>query len=506
MKFIRWAQWRIDRNGEGVLGYIVNNSFLCGPTFRGMRHSLLGSFNTIYILNLHGSIRIQERVPDGEKDKNVFDISQGVCILLCVKERDNPEPAKVYYADMWGNREEKYRKLFEKDVQSTEWSKLQPESHQYFFVPYPTGYSAEYDTGWKVSDIFINSVVGIVTGRDTKLTIHQTTEELKETVTDFVSLSVEEARERYNLGKDTQDWKVHLAQADIRNHPDSNLHIKPIHYRAFDARWTYYTGKSKGFHQRPRIEIMRHLLEENTALCVCRIVTSRRWQHALITDKITDKCCISNRGSESAHVFPLYLYPDSGGLGLDIERELNFKQAFLTAFAESLGVPQIPPLNLPEDITPEEILAYIYAVLYSRSYRERYYEFLRYDFPRIPLPQDIDYFRNLAALGQELINWHLLTDVQIPPRHRFEGEGEGVVRKPRHEDGNVWINDTQHFTNVPADVWEYEIGAYQVCEKWLKDRKGKTLSHEEIRLYPMIMASITETLRIMTAIDWVLEF
>ncbi len=505
MKFIRWAQWRIDRNGEGVLGYIVNNSLLCGPTFRGMRYNLLDSFNTIYILNLHGSNRIQERVPEGEKDVNVFDISQGVCILLCVKERDNPEPSKIYYSDVWGNREEKYRKLLENDVQSTEWSELQPESHQYFFVPYPTGYSVEYDSGWKVPDIFINSVVGIVTGRD-KLTIHQTTEELQETVTDFVSLSVEEARERYNLGKDTQDWKVHLAQADIRNHPDSNLHIKPIHYRAFDALWTYYTGQSKGFHQRPRIEIMRHLLKDNAALCVCRIVTSRKWQHALITDKITDKCCISNRGSESGHVFPLYLYPDPDGLLGSTERELNFKPDFLTALSESLGLPQITPLNLPEGIAPEQILAYIYAVLYCPTYRERYYEFLKYDFPRIPLPQDIDHFRNLAALGQELIDLHLLKDRTIPHRHLFEGEGDGVVSKARYEDENIWINDTQYFTNVPAEVWEYMFGAYQVCEKWLKDRRGKVLSHAEVRQYRSILVAIAETLRVMEEIDRVLEF
>ena len=500
VKFIRWAQWRIDRNGEGVLGYIVNNSFLCGPTFRGMRYSLLNSFNTIYILNLHGSIRIQERVPDGEKDKNVFDISQGVCILLCVKERNKPELAKIYYSDMWGNRKEKYRKLSENNVQSTEWSELQPESHQYFFVPYPTGYSAEYDSGWKVPDIFINSIVGIVTGRD-KLTIHQTTAELKETVTDFVSLSVEEARERYNLGKDTEDWKVHLAQADIRNHLDSNQHIKPIHYRAFDARWTYYTGQTKGFHQRPRLEIMRHLFEENVALSVCRIVTSRQWQHALITDIITDKCCISNRGSESGHVFPLYLYPNPEGSLIDEEIELNIKPEFLTALSQALQLPQTGQFQLPEGITPEQILAYIYAILYSPTYRDRYYEFLRYDFPRIPLPPDIDQFRTLASLGQKLIDLHLLNSVPTTTTHRFEGEGENVVGKVRYEGGNIWINDTHHFTDVPQEVWEYEIGAYQVCHKWLKDRKDTTLTIDDVRQYRSILIAIAETIRIMDTID-----
>ncbi len=502
VKFIRWAQWRIDRNGEGVLGYIVNNSFLCGPTFRGMRHSLLGSFNTIYILNLHGSIRIQERVPDGEKDKNVFDISQGVCILLCVKERDNPEPAMVYYFDMWGNRSEKYRKLFENDVRSTEWSKLKPESHQYFFVPYPTGYSAEYDSGWKITDIFQTSSIGIVTARD-KLTIHRTAEAIRETVTDFVSLSVEDARVKYNLGDDTRDWKVHFAQVDLRNHPNANQHIKPINYRPYDTRWTYYTGGTKGFHCMPRPTNMPNLLSENIALCICRIVTSKNWQHALVTDNITENCYVSNRGSESGHVFPLYLYPDSEVLLGSTERELNFKPAFLTTLAETLGLPQITPLNLPEGIAPEEILAYIYAVLYSPTYRERYFEFLRYDFPRVPLPKNIDYFRNLAALGQELINWHLLTDVQIPNRHRFEGEGEGVVETPHHEDGSVWINATQHFTDVPAEVWEYEIGAYQVCKKWLEDREkeNKTLSHTEVRQYRSILVAVAETLRVMAEID-----
>ena len=505
VKFIRWAQWRIDKNGEGVIGYIVNNNFLDAPTARGMRQNLFVSFNAIYVLNLHGSNRRTEAVPTGQKDENVFDIIQGVCILLCVKQRNNSSSAKVYHADMWGSREERYRKLSETDVQTTEWTELQPTSSYYLFVPQETDYSAEYESGWKITDIFQTSSIGIVTARD-KLTIHRTAEEVRETVTDFVSLSVDEARERYSLPRDTRDWQVHLAQADLRNNPDAEQHITSIFYRPFDTRWTYYTGRSRGFHCMPRPANMPHLLTENFALCVCRIVTSPNWQHALVTDKITENSYVSNRASESGHVFPLYLYPDSGGLGLDTERELNFKPAFLTALSESLGLPQTPPLKLPEGIAPEEILAYIYAVLHSPTYRERYYEFLRYDFPRIPLPQDIDHFRKLAALGQELIGWHLLKDMQIPARHRFEGEGDGVVSKLRYEDGNVWINATQYFTDVPADVWEYEIGAYQVCKKWLKDREKekKTLSHAEVRQYRSILVAVAETLRVMGEIDGVL--
>ncbi len=224
----------------------------------------------------------------------------------------------------------------------------------------------------------------------------------------------------------------------------------------------------------------------------------------MITNQITDKSYISNRTSESTYVFPLYLYPNPEELGLATERSLNFKSPFLAALSEALELPQTAPFNLPEGIAPENILAYIYAILSSPTYRQRYYDFLKYDFPRIPLPQDIEHFRTLAALGQHLIDWHLLKDVQIPAVHRFEGEGDGVVEKARYLDGRVWINPTQYFTDVPEDVWEYEIGAYQVCEKWLKDRRGEVLRHEDVRQYRAILVAIAETLAVMAEIDSVL--
>ena len=512
VKFIRWAQWRIDKNGEGVIGYIVNNSFLDGTMFRGMRKSLLDSFNTIYLLNLHGSNRRTEAVPTAQKDENVFDISQGVCILLCVKESDKPAPAKVYYADLWGSREEKYNTLSETDVQSTDWCKLQPTSPYYLFVPQATDYSTEYESGWEITSIFHIGSVGIATGRD-KLTIHQTTEKLRETISDFVSLTEIEVKEKYNL-QDSGDWNVPSAQTDLRNHLDLEQHIQPIHYRPHDTRSTYYTGQTSGFHARPRRDVMHHLLVENLALCVCRVVKSPIWQHTLITDQITDKSYISNRTSESTYVFPLYLYPNPEELELSTERSLNFKPAFLTALSEALALPQTAPFNLPEGVSPEEVLAYIYAILYSPKYRERYYDFLKYGFPRIPLPQDLEHFRTLAALGQRLIDCHLLKDIlpaetsptgtRVSAVHRFEGEGDGVVAQVRYSDGRVWINPTQYFTDVPLAVWEYEIGAYQVCEKWLKDRRGEALSHAEVRQYRAILVAVAETLRVMAEIDGVL--
>jgi len=213
---------------------------------------------------------------------------------------------------------------------------------------------------------------------------------------------------------------------------------------------------------------------------------------------------MSNKGSESTYVFPLYLYPNPEELGISTERSLNFKSVFLTALSEALELRQTDSFNLPEGVSPEEILAYIYAILYSPTYRERYYAFLKYDFPRIPLPQGIDQFRTLAALGQRLMDWHLLKDVQIPTLHRFEGEGDGVVVNVRYEDKKVWINRTQHFTDVPEKVWEYEIGTYQVCEKWLKDRKGEELGRAGLQHYRAILMAITETLAVMVEIDAVL--
>ena len=506
VKFVRWAQWRIDRNGEGVIGYIVNNGFLYGIIFRGMRQSLMNSFNAIYCFNLHGSSRIGEIVPDGETDENVFDIQQGTAILLCVKERDNVAPAKIYYADLWGSREEKYATLSHTDIQTTTWIELTPDSPFYHFVPRHDQHIEEYETGWELTDIFQASSIGIITARD-RLTIHSTPEAVRATVTDFVSLSESEARQQYRLPRDRRDWQIRLAQEDLQNHPEAEQHIVPINYRPFDIRYTYYTGQSRGFHCMPRPAIMQHLLMgENLALCTHRIIRSATtWQHIFITNRITDGNCVSNRDGPT-HVFPLYLYPNPEELGLATERSLNFKSPFLTALSETLELPQTAPFNLPEGISPEDILAYIYAILYSPTYRHRYYDFLKYDFPRIPLPEDIDQFRTLAALGQRLIDWHLLKDVQIPAVHRFEGEGDGVVGKARYLDGRVWINPTQYFTDVPEDVWKYEIGAYQVCEKWLKDRRGEVLRHEDVRQYRAILVAIAETLAVMAEIDAVLEF
>ena len=513
VKFIRWAQWRVSQHGEGIIGYIVSHSFLDGPSFRGMRHNLINSFNAIYLLNLHGNIRKTESVPDGQSDENVFDIQQGVTILLCVKERGNRHPARVYYADVWGTRAEKYSVLSATDVLNTEWEELHATAPYYLFVPQCTEHKAEYEAGWEISDIFQEHSVGFVTSRD-KLTIHRTEEAVRQTVADFVSLSDAEARQKYRLKKDSRDWKVRSAQADLRAHCDKedghfgthylpkDEYIARASYRPFDTRFTYYTGQSRGFHSTPARKIMHHLLTgENLALCMCHGVKSPVWQHVWITNCIAEKSCVSNKSETASHVFPLYLYPHPEELELSRTRELNFTPAFLKALSEKLALPQIKPFGLPDGISPEDILAYLYAVLHSPAYRERYIAFLKYGFPRIPLPTDMAQFQKLVGFGQTLIDAHLGRHELPDATSRFEGEGDSVVARVQYRDGHVWINPTQYFSDVPLAVWEFEIGSYQVCEKWLRDRRGEALTHADIRQYRQVLAAVAETLRVMQAID-----
>ena len=239
VKFIRFAQWKIDTAGEGIIGFITNHNYLDNPTFRGMRQSLLNSFNKIYILNLHGSSLKKEKSLDGSKDENVFDIKPGVAIALFIKNR-NIKEKEVYYADLFGKREAKYHWLDRHNILNVEWKRLKPESPDYLFIPEDSSLKSEYDKYWKITEIFPLNNIGIVTARD-ELTIKWTPEEIWQTVSKFVNLSPESARYTFNLGKDSIDWKVEWAQRDLKESGPSKNRITPILYRPFDIRYTYYT-------------------------------------------------------------------------------------------------------------------------------------------------------------------------------------------------------------------------------------------------------------------------
>ncbi|WP_199245881.1 type ISP restriction/modification enzyme [[Phormidium] sp. ETS-05] len=358
VKFIRFSQWRIDQTGYGVLAFITNHGYLDNPTFRGMRQSLMQSFDEIYVLDLHGNSKKQEvsPSPDRSPDQNVFDIQQGVAIGIFIKYQNNPgKLATVYHGELWGAREiyeqsqlvgGKYHWLAEHDIGSTPWTKLAPSSPFYLFQPQDVAVRAEYETAAKISEIMPINTVGIVTARDA-LTIQWTADQVWEIVTDFVSLSPEEARQKYDLGKDTRDWKVELAQKDLRNHPFAHTPDKigpfkeltiPILYRPFDVRYTYYSGKSRGFHCMPRFETMRHMISANNL----GLITSRQqsqnqvWSLIGVTNLLMESSAISNKTREINYLLPLYIYPDTAAeKAMGMTRRPNLTPAFIAEFSKS---------------------------------------------------------------------------------------------------------------------------------------------------------------------------
>ena len=502
VKFIRFAQWRIERTGHGVLAFVTNHGYLDNPTFRGMRQSLMASFDEIYLLDLHGNSKKKEKAPDGGKDDNVFDIQQGVAIGLFVRKpgvkRWTGDRAKVFHADLYGLRKDKYRALDSLDIDSTDWRALAPAAPQYYFVPQDTELLAEYERGWKVTEAMPVNSVGIVTARDS-LSIHFDREVLWRTVTDFAALPEEEAREKYELGKDSQDWKVALAQQDLRRTGPDVSRVQPILYRPFDTRYTYFTGQPGGFHCRPRGEVMRHMVSPNLALSTTRSTEiGGDFQHAFVASNLTTHHTTSLK--EVNYHIPLWLYPSDQPADLieaaQAERRPNLSDEFVAALKAAQG----------RAISPEDTLAYLYAVLHTPGYRQRYADFLRRDFPRVPLTSNKELFAALVKLGHELIGLHTL---QAPPARisGFPVAGSGEVVKPRfaiaagQSAGRVWINDAQYFDGVPQAVWDLHIGGYRVAEKWLKDRRGRLLTYDDITHYQNVVAALARTLAIQAELD-----
>jgi predicted helicase len=398
-KFIRFSQWKIDQAGEGILGFITNHGYLDNPTFRGMRQSLMKSFNEIYVLDLHGNSLKKERCPDGSKDENVFDIQPGVAIALFIKKKSEKMGCKVHHAEIWGLREKKYEWLEKKDIEATEWKKLTPKSEYYLFISRDEDLVKEYEKHPKITDIFRLNSVGIVTARD-NLTIHWKPEEVWTTVLNFSKMEPELARQAYNLGKDVRDWKVEFAQKDLIDSGLDKKRIVPILYRPFDVRYTYYTGRSRGFICMPRPEVMPHMKQNNLALIVPKQFKEK--PGAFVTNSIIGHKTVS--AYDINYLFPLYCYYDV------MKKELNINHVLVASLSKTYK----------REINPEETFNFIYAVLYSNIYRARYAEFLKIDFPRIPFTKDYKIFSKIEELGDKLVDLHLLKSKDLDyPVTRF---------------------------------------------------------------------------------------
>ena len=514
VKFFRFAQWRIEQTGEGILAFITDHSYLSSPTFRGMRQSLMETFDEIYLLDLHGNAKKKERAPDGSKDDNVFDIQQGVAIGIFVKyaKAKSRSAARLCHADLWGGREAgphdgKYGWLAANDIASTRWLELSPKSPFYLFVPRNEELAEEYEAGWKLTDVFPVHSVGIVTARD-GLAIRWDEEEMRKTAADFVARGTEEARNLYGLGRDSQDWKVSWAQEDVRLHPDSAKHIKPILYRPFDTRFTYYTGESGGFICRPRPKVMRHMLAgPNVGLSTTRSTEiAEGWEHAFISKDLIQHHTVSLK--EVNYLFPLYTYPENTEGLVPSSREPNINQGFVKTLAATVGLAFVPDGtgDLETMFGPEAVFHYVYAILYSPEYRHRYADFLKSDFPRLPLTSDRALFNKLASVGKRLAALHLMeTEGETPPA--FPVVGSNRMKKVRYvppadgQPGRVWINRNQYFEEVAPATWNFAIGGYRPAEKWLKDRKNRILSFNDIAGYRTLCAALSDTLGFMARID-----
>lgn len=506
VKFIRMAHYFVERNGEGIVAFINPHGYLDNPTFRGMRWKLLHDFDNIYTLDLHGNAKKKETAPDGSKDDNVFDIMQGVSINIFVKrgKKAKDKLATVHHADLYGKRADKYETLNSIGFAHTEWQTLTPTAPNYFFVPKDFGLQEEYEKGFRIDELMKVNSMGIVTARDA-FTIHDSKAEVESTIKDFLSIDNETARIKYKLGKDVRDWQVDYARKDLESNIKRGSYTL-ISYRPFDNKWTFYTGKTKGFHCMPRNEVMKYMLMENVALETTRMLSSSEFRHAMVTEAISDNCSLSSQTKERTYVFPLYLYPEEGSM--ETERRVNFDEAIYKKIVESVGGEasgfakgdECEAGRLHPQTLHLQVFDYIYGVLHSPAYRAKYKEFLKIDFPRIPYPADAEEFGRYAAKGKELRALHLMQDCEAwQTGVTYPVAGDNTVEKPAYdaEKQRVYINTAQYFEGVPQRAWEFFIGGYQPAQKWLKDRKGRALGFEEICHYMRIIHALKRTDEIM---------
>ncbi len=513
VKFLRFAQWKIDQAGRGVVGMITNHGYLDNPTFRGMRQSLMKTFDDIYILDLHGNSLKKETCPDGSPDKNVFDIRQGVAVAFFVKRGGDPKPkadAVVRHADLWGQRDTKYTWLDTHALDNTRWRKLATRPDRYLFVRRDETAVRRYERYPRVNDVFVVNSVGVVTARDA-VVFDFDRDSLLRRIRQFrdTALSDEMLKVTYGL-RDSGSWSVRTARNALMQDDDWEDRIVPCLYRPFDTRWLFY---HPAMIERGRYEVMRHMLVgDNSALVMPK-------QHKAESGVLATRTIAAHKSVAAYDInyfFPLYIYPEPlPPQQEDRRRWVNMMlfepEALYDAKKSNLNSALIAALTAAygEEPSPEAIFHYLYAVLHAPAYRTKYAAFLKMDFPRIPFTADAQLFKKMAALGEKLTGLHLLTSPDLdPPACRFEGDGDGRIGKDRKSGlrydaaaQRVCINATQHFAPVPESVWTYPVGGYQVCQKWLKDRRQRRLELDDIRAYCRIVTALGRTLEIQSRID-----
>lgn len=491
IKFIRLGQHYIERTGEGILAYISNNSFLDGLIHRQMRRELMRCFDDIYILDLHGNNRKKETAPDGSKDENVFTIMQGVSINIFIKKPNSEnKPATIHHYDLYGSRKEKYAFLLDHSLSNVEWQTLNPQEPNLFFVPKDFSVQIKYEEGFRIDDLIKSYISGVQSGRD-DIYVDIDKNILAERVKHLLSGNLEpEFIKKYKV----VDSSSYPLLKRMKNSTFSEDKIVSYYYRLFDKRFIYY---DKDLIKRSFYNLLHHMLVENLSLLLSRQQSSFDFQHIIASDSVSDMNAVSMQTREGNYVFPLYLYPSESEIGFAVERKANLDETIWRQINDNIG----------QDALPEDIFDYIYGVLHSPNYREKYKEFLKVDFPRIPYPKNAEEFEHFRTNGHQLRELHLMHNVP-QSMVTFPHGGNMTVEALRWEwnkddgnSGNVWINDTQCFEGVPAVAWEMFIGGYQPAQKWLKDRKGRKLSSDDVEHYRNIITVLCETDRLMKEID-----
>ena len=491
VKFIRLSSHLIEKNDEGVLGFITNHGYLDNPTFRGMRWHLLNTFDRIWVLDLHGNVKKKEVTPEGKPDKNVFDIQQGVSIIIGVKKKDGGKGlAEVMHGDLWGARAEKYEALETLSRSEATPTKLAPHKHYQMFYPIDNALLDKFDQGFKLDQFFLSNVLGFQTHRD-----HFAVSETKHDLSSRLERAGGNEKTRSLLLKEfrlkeTSGFSLNALSSRLK--AGSAREIEECLYRPFDKRFTWL--------EKPLVDRPRPLLQvcfgknENLCLLASRQLAVPGYQHVFVSDCAPESCVVSLKTKEQNQSFPLYLYPDEQDL--DKTRRVNFDHKL---YSKLQKMADHPVYGMPDEL---QVFDYIYGVLHCPAYRETYAEFLKIDFPRIPWPTTPDEFWDVSAKGTELRKLHLMEPASIGATpYPFMGEGDNEVGKPRFEDGCIWINDNQYFADAPPVSWDFYIGGYQPAQKWLKDRKGRALSFEDVKHYQRILKILAETDRIMEEIQ-----
>ncbi len=499
VKFMRFAQNKIESLGHGLFGFISNNAFLDNPTFRGLRHSLLECYDELYILNLHGDARKKEKTPQGADDENVFNIKQGVSINLFVKKAQTTKQ-KIHYYDVYGERAEKYAFLAQNDLNGIEWLELTPRKPFYLLLPLKTRLLDEYEQGFSVKDMFQVGGTGICSKRD-HVVFHKTKESLLKLLKDFSTLEPNELRRKYDIGDDSRDWRLEYAIREVKtNTKRLEEYIVLCQYRPFDYRWTYYTPNSRTFLAYPVYDVFKHMLPPpppptnpktpNQTRKNVALITSRRFCQSqksgvgFVSNKISDLRTSGMEGGD--YVNPLYHNP-------------NYTENFTPEFRGFIDK------HYNHSFEPLEILGYIYALLYSPNYRKRYEGFLKIDYPKILFTENKDLFRALSLLGIELIGLHVLNQESL--NYSFEKlkdatigescyieahERNPIIKKPSHNEQRLYINHSAYFSRVSQEIYDYRIGGYCVLDKYLKSHKNESCDFDHVTRIIKVIARTIE--------------